>query len=129
MRAISTYYQRHPEASQRSVLEVAFEVSKAGVTPHVASGGESWRERHGYFDGEYWRQSDDSERQAFVSGYLACRAKYLHLTTDVPMAVIVSNISKWYQINPEDVSDIDPLRSNDKIGDLLDRILKEKHRR
>ena len=129
MRAISTYYQRHPEASQRSVLEVAFEVSKAGVTPHVASGGESWRERHGYFDGEYWRQSDDSERQAFVSGYLACRAKYLHLTTDVPIAVIVSKISKWYRINPENVSDIDPQRSNDKIGDLLDRILNEKHRR
>jgi hypothetical protein len=29
----------------------------------------------------------------------------------------------------EDMSDIDPQRSNDKIGDLLDRILNEKHRR
>ena len=135
VQAISTYYQRHPEASRRSVLDVTLEVSTSDTSPHLAGerhrdpGAEYWDEPHGYFDGEYWRQSVDPERQAFVRGYLACRAKYLHSTTDVSIAVIVSKISKWYGVKDDDPSEIDDRHANDKIGDLLDRIVNEKHRR
>lgn len=122
VKAITDYYAHHPEDSKLSVLDVMRRVPRH-TTPQAAHG----RSKDNTVDGEYWRQADGPWRSALVEGYLACRAKYLQSHTTMPIASIVSRISKWYGVSEADPSEIDDHRSADKIGDLIDRMVTQQH--
>jgi hypothetical protein len=114
-RKITDYYESHPNRSASSVLAVF----------HGLGDSAAWAsERHGYFDGDYWRMLDNTGRHSFVLGYLACRSVYLHTQMrDIP-DVYVAKISTWYRVGSAAPSDeVDPSRASDKIGDILGRLL------
>jgi hypothetical protein len=118
VQAITTYYLHHPEASKLSVPDVMRKVPRQGAKPQAAVGRSD-----DLNDGEFWRQTPGREKLVFVEGYLACRARYLRSNTGMPVALIASEISKWYGVSDEDASQADAHRSADKVGDVIDRIV------
>jgi len=72
--AVSTYYQGHQKSRTRPVAQVLKDIWAGHIsvpgTKH-ADAGEGWRERHGYFDGLWWKGSTNTEQLGFVEGYIA----------------------------------------------------------
>ena len=93
------------------------------VVPRSSAKGSPAADRHGIFDGDYWRQSSAEHRLGFVSGYLECykklsspKAKFSSSPADY-----VGRISRWYGTKEDDPAEIDMKRVNQKIADVLYR--------
>ncbi|HET6843356.1 MAG TPA: hypothetical protein VFK06_17010 [Candidatus Angelobacter sp.] len=113
---VSEYYKSHSGSEDDLIIQVLHRLS----TGKRHSG---WKaEKHGENDGDYWRQSSHSERDAFVRGYIVCQTTHLHARFSRPIKTYVSAISKWYGVNDEDVSELSSKTGNDKIGDVLVRL-------
>jgi hypothetical protein len=78
--------------------------------------GEVWPERHGFFDGEFWRQASDGERLAFVRGQVECfhhEPRSKRRFSKLP-AEYVREISKWYE-----AEGLESNRDKEKIPEVL----------
>jgi hypothetical protein len=78
--------------------------------------GEVWPEKHGFFDGDFWHQSSEGERLAFVRGQIQCfhheprsKRRFSRLPADY-----VREISKWYEANGPELN-----RDKEKIPEVL----------
>jgi hypothetical protein len=119
--AVSTYYQGHQKFRTRPVAQVLKDIWAGHISvPEAkhAAAGQGWRERHGYFDGLWWKGSNSTEQLGFVEGYVAChgeqrKAKPLQFQP----ASYVQSISAWYAA-PGDES-VAAQRRAEKIGDVL----------
>lgn len=120
-RAVTGYYDRHPEDAKLSVLDVMKTVPQKSK-PENLQGGRS----DDVIDGEYWRTSRVAVRVAFVEGYIACREKFLHQASGhMPATSIESKISQWYRLTED--GEVDDSRDRDKVGDLINRFVNEHH--
>jgi hypothetical protein len=89
---ISMFYKRKPLDTR--IAQVLLSLPKSPQKPRA--GGEDYsKEKHGYFDGQYWGTSTVEQQNGFVTGYLSCR------TGIVPRKGLVNEtvqrISKWYE--------------------------------
>lgn len=79
--------------------------------------------KHGMFDGEYWRQSNQAHRLGFVVGFLDCwvTQRIQGWVFSRPAEWYIPMISEWYGIVGEDPGVIREDRSPAKIADVLRR--------
>jgi hypothetical protein len=118
---ITRYYERQPASKNQSVAEVLFQV-RSTHPPKPQKGGETWKEKHGLFNGEYWRQIGHDERTAFIQGYLACYGEHLKSCNQkfsLAASKYALDISHWFGIRGDDPAEIDPKRENIAIADVL----------
>ncbi len=124
--AITALYTTGRFPLKTDVLEVMGWADHNGMAGFRREGviGVFYPERHGLFDGARYYQLDAS---AFVAGYLACRATYLHETPKASIARYVARLDRAYGIHPvEDKLGSRPVdipmswtRWHQKTGDLL----------
>jgi hypothetical protein len=117
---ISSYYASHPASLDRPVASILPEF--AGKSPDSKpAGGDDFSERHGIFDGEYWRQATPDHRVGYLRGYLACESERRDPKPGFPRNVnwYVQQISAWYGIKRDDPGAINAKRAGRKIADVL----------
>lgn len=73
---ITRYYTQNPQKVTRRASSVLLDV-RSKTPPKPQKGGEVWTEKHGFFNGQYWREMGAAERTAFIEGYLACYREHL----------------------------------------------------
>jgi len=84
---------------------------------------EVWREKHGFFDGDYWYQLQGvGERASYVAGYLSCETALRHKRVTRPAESYVSSINRWY--GTENEGDLNPARENEKIAYVIQQLLR-----
>jgi hypothetical protein len=121
--AVGIFYQSHEKLRTRPVAEVLKDIWAGHVPVHEskhASPGEGWRERHGYFDGTWWKGSNNTEQLGFVEGYIAChgeqrKAKPLQLEPEK----YAERLSAWY--TPGGDESVAAQHQAEKIADVLSR--------
>jgi hypothetical protein len=114
---VDEYYHGHPSERGKPVSQALGVVASYPASRPA----KKWAERHGFFDGEYWRQSVPSQRLGFVQGFLDCQneheaspARYSR-----PDSWYVSESSEWYGVKSEDPGEVNAKRSGKKIADVL----------
>lgn len=113
---ISQFYKSHPADREKAVWLV-FREAVAKNPPKTNSSGEQYSQKHGIFDGEYWRIMMPDERLGFVEGYIRCRTSITPTSTfSKKPELYVSEISKWYRIKQDE---IDPSRESIPIATVL----------
>jgi hypothetical protein len=118
---ITSYYARHPAEQNVPVGTVLMQIAHEAVVPEHPGAGESWPEKHGYFDGEFWRQIGPSGRLGFVSGYFECH-RLEHVGSNVQPRCptwYVAAISDWYGVRGDDPSEVRNDRVDTKIADVI----------
>ena len=122
--AVGVFYQAHQSQRTRPVGHVLQDIWAGHVSVPYASHvlpGEGWRERHGYFDGLWWKGSNHPEQVGFVEGYATCynsehrKAKLLSLEPEK----YVWLLSTWY--SPGGDESVSAERQAEKIADVLPR--------
>jgi hypothetical protein len=80
-----------------------------------------WGEKHGLYDGEFWRQTLPSGRVGFVQGFLECQRKDGKAVARFSRSDdwYVAQISRWYGIKEDDPAEINEKRESKKIADVL----------
>jgi hypothetical protein len=89
--------------------------------PEVARhGGEKYSEKHGYFDGEYWRTSEPEHQLWFIEGYLDCWRKegLRSAKFSKPANWYQGRISEWYGTTGDPAAYRDD-RREEKIANVL----------
>jgi hypothetical protein len=116
---MSAYYDAEPTRVRKALPDLLMQVAPDALQEPKA-GGEKYPEKHGYFDGEFWRKAEADEQEAFVAGYLACWhsmglgvAKYSRGATWYQ-----ARISGWYGTSG-DSTRYRPDRRAAKIADAL----------
>jgi len=118
---VSNFYRDSTEARSASVYAAIRIVDSLPPLRQPAPGGEQWKERHWYFDGDWWRQGTPADRLGFVEGFLACLGagkKDVRATFSQSPAQYVALINRWYALNQE-TGDVDPKREDAKIAGVL----------
>jgi len=71
---ITKFYRSRGSRSRlvASVMKLVWRRYKGYREPARPEEGEVWPEKHGFFDGLYWRQGKPAERVGFVEGLVAC---------------------------------------------------------
>lgn len=123
---VTDYVQKHSSASAESVDSVLSKIASPPYANSLKDGpqGERWKEKWGYFDGDYWRQTPQSARVGFIEGFLECYANRTHHpdgSFSKSKIAYVSAISEWYGVKTDDDSIIRPDREATKIPDVLFR--------
>ena len=117
---MSSYYASHPTSLDQSVASVLPEFAGESPAPKPG-GGEKYPERHGIFDGEYWRQSTPDQRLGYLIGYLECQSKRPNprpgFSRDASW--YEKQISDWYEVRDDDPGAINAARAGRKIADVL----------
>lgn len=70
--AVDAYYREHRDERTSLVSVVLKAINRTGKSRPIPKGGEEWKERHGYYDGLWWRGSSPLEQLGYVEGYLSC---------------------------------------------------------
>jgi hypothetical protein len=91
---------------------IALALSKVKALPQQ-SGGEVWKVKHGFNDGDLWGD-DAGEGRAWVEGYLACENR----SVDLPSVDRYVHLMLKYYSNPK--------RHLDKLADVLEPLLHPK---
>jgi hypothetical protein len=73
-------------------------------------------EKHGYFDGLYWKSAASDQQSGFVLGYVSCRTDRLPTATEVSR--LVRGIEDFYDNDPS------PSAEDKKIADLVSDALR-----
>jgi hypothetical protein len=119
---ITRFYASHSKATNQTVPSLILSLGvKSHSNDHTS---EQHSEKHGIFDGDYWRQITQLGRIGFVEGYLDCRRSKsqspqfaAHST-----AWYVSQIGNAYALTKED--DIDDNRASEKIATIIQKLVK-----
>ncbi len=69
---ITEYYKANAASSGVPVVEAWRAVLSSAPPETPRKGGEVFTNPHGYYDGEYWRESSESQKVGFLEGYLWC---------------------------------------------------------
>lgn len=109
--------------SRGTLADVLMDLRLYSNSPRSTPGGESYPEKHGYFDEYYWIQSAEDERTGFLIGYLSCGRELR-----VPMSQVEKlqqQIESWYESHqaPPDAKE----GRNEKIADVIAQIRKQNH--
>lgn len=112
---VSDSYKTNRGATSTTVPEVLRKLARSRNHEHLG-------ERHGIYDGEFWRQLSPPGRVAFVQGYLVCERLYLSNRFSGAHETYVKTISTWYGVSNTDESQLNDKTANDKIGDVLTRL-------
>jgi hypothetical protein len=123
-RLITGYYQNDTSKKNLPVSEVMHQFrDRPGEKP--ATGGETTRGQHGYFDGLYWKQisalGGKEKEVGFIEGYLSCHSELVRDRGGVfskPPADYAELITQWYGLK-EDTGDIDEKREPAKVANVL----------
>lgn len=83
-------------------------------------GGEAWTEKHGFFDGLFWKGGTIEEQRGFVAGEIACFNTYAASRAYFPKSSdeYVALIDKWYSTTGHD--------ENAKVPDVLLRFAQKR---
>jgi hypothetical protein len=117
---ITRYYTSHPQMTRRTVPSLILALGAASRSTDPA--GERYPEKHGIFDGDYWRQITQSGRIGFVEGYLACRTSGIEKRQFAAhtAAWYVSQIDRTYRLTPEDGEDEND--ASKKIASIIQKL-------
>jgi len=114
---IAKYYAAHPADRKLPVIEVWRKTGRqmADATPPQPSGGEVYTNRHGFLDGQWYRESWNS-RYGFLNGYLGCLRTYVDHPADS-----YSRSVTYYDDHIWDYIAAHPNADDASIADLLHR--------
>lgn len=114
---ITEYYENRPSERNAPVALVLGKLAPPGL--HAGTGGEAYPEKHGIFDGEYWRQSMPQHRLGFIEGYLECQRSAGKPVGRFSRSAdwYVARISQWYGLKADDSADWN--RTPEKIANVL----------
>ena len=120
--AVAIFYQGHQKLRTRPVAEVLKDIWSGHIPVHEAqhvTPGEGWRERHGYFDGLWWKGSSNVEQLGFVEGYLACHNLERRHVQPLPLppSRYVDLLNAWY--HPGGDESVAAQHQADKIAAVL----------
>lgn len=123
--AVSIFYQSHQKNLSRPAAHVLKDVWAGHISVHDATRpalGEGWRERHGYFDGTWWKGSNNAEQLGFVEGYIACHNSEIRNAKPLPLEPekYVEMLSAWYAPGNETVA---AQHQAEKIADVFQRFI------
>jgi hypothetical protein len=96
VQAISDYYHRNLH-STLNTAQVALRVAARLPGRPSQPGGEVYKGRHGFFDGQWWYESIAPEQLGYVEGYLLCLGR---LTTASQAQKLATAITAWYKAHP-----------------------------
>jgi len=104
------------------VAQVLKDIWAGHISVHDAkrsAAREGWRERHGYFDGLWWKGSNPTEQLGFVEGYTTCHNRELRKAKPLEFqpANYVQLISAWY--TPAGDESVVAHHQAEKIADVL----------
>lgn len=123
---LTDYLSNHPEEEGKPVEQTLWKIAKPPYAPpppkHHGVGSGPNTGKYGGYDGEFWREVDNSKRLGFVQGFLYCYEKNVRgIENDFPSegSVYVKAISNWYGIDENDEGAIDAKRAGAKIPDVL----------
>jgi len=121
--AVSIFYQSHQKNLSRPAAHVLKDIWAGHISVHNATRpapGEGWRERHGYFDGTWWKGSNNTEQLGFVEGYVACHNSELRNAKPLPLEAekYVEMLSAWYTPTDETAA---AQHQAEKIADVFVR--------
>jgi len=105
--------------ASKALQSLALEEPVAKYDPFA----EHYPDKHGYYDGDYWRMMEPDHRLGLVEGLLAC---YVPLDPtrwrySKPPRLYVGEISAWYGVKENDPAEINEQRYRSKIADVLYR--------
>jgi hypothetical protein len=118
---ITEYYDQNPAKLTRQVTSVLFNV-RSKHPPKPQQGGETWTEKHWFFNGDYWRGLGNAERATFIEGYLTCHEAHLSSRPErfsKSATNYVEKISHWFGVTPLDPSEVNAKRERVAIADAL----------
>jgi len=123
--AVSDYYQSHAAQRTRPVAEILKEVWSGRIPvrgAEKAQPGQGWRERHGFFDGGWWKGSNATERLGFVEGYISCVAVSKNKAGSLQLepAAYVQWVELWYAAGGNE--EVAAQRQAVKVADVLMRV-------
>jgi len=101
---ITEYYKAHPTCETTPVPEVWHKVISATPRDGPSKDGEVFTNPHGYYDGQYWREGDDSEHEGFLEGYLFCLRTAAKSPTEIysqPLSYYVEKINAYLKAHPD----------------------------
>jgi hypothetical protein len=118
--SITNLYRDNSDDRSVPVYEAIRIADRQPALRPPARGGEVWNERHGYWDGQWWREGTPADRLGFVEGYLACysRSQKPHGAFSRTPPQYVRLVNQWYELN-EETGDVDPTRVDAKIAAVL----------
>jgi hypothetical protein len=119
---VTKYYNSNPNARGVTVPEILRTLP--GPRKKVPK-----KDRHGVYDGDFWRQSTSKERVGFLSGYIACRTLYTDVRYSRPVQSYADAMSKWYGVSDGDESQLSVITGDEKIAAVLERIRKAEEAR
>lgn len=126
---LSKYYLDHSNMRSMEVESLLWKLWAGSKPISYPPKGETYKGKHGFFDGDYWRQATPNHRLGFIKGYLYCQKKYskpMGIFTNSP-EWYVDQISKWYGMKSADSDEIDESKLDEKIAHVL-YSLKDKRR-
>jgi hypothetical protein len=119
--SITRFYRENTSRLHRPLLDVFSDAADQPSQYPEQKGGEVWKEPHGYYDGQWWREAESAERLGFVEGYVACytqKTKQLKGQFARTRPDLVSLIDGWYGFKKDDRS-IEPAKETTKIANVL----------
>ena len=118
---ISAQYAKRSDKLMQPVSAILKELVSAEAVRHGEEGGEHYDEKHGFFDGEYWRRGGGEHRLGFIEGYLDCwktegvkGGKF-----SMPAGKYVALLSDWFGISANDPRMVRADRATKKIAEAL----------
>ena len=114
---VTEHLKKHVADRSKLVTQVLETIAaKRGTKPNGNRG-----EKHGIFDGEYWRQALPSQRIGFIQGFLECQRKDGKAVAKFSRSDdwYVAQISQWYGVKEDDPAEINEKRESKKIADVL----------
>jgi hypothetical protein len=118
---VSQYYLNVTGSENEPILSVIQKLEPQTTEPYNpdAAHAENYPEKHGYFDGDYWYQIQES-KPYFVEGYLACQEAYLAKKTHRTTRYYVEFMNSWYGYTDNNDVGIPSTHSTDeKIADVI----------
>jgi len=102
---IDRYYKAHPTDRNIAVTTVWQRVSTQGSPAKPSPpGGEVWTNPHGFFDGQWWRETSEAQNLGFIEGYLWCMRTCVNQPSETysrPVSYYVDEISKYIALHPK----------------------------
>jgi len=111
------------ETGHRTLADILMDSALYKNSPKTTPGGETYPEKHGYFDEYYWIQSAYDEQTSFLIGYLSC-GRELHLSM-TQVEKLQEQVESWYESHeaPPNAKEA----RNEKIADVIAAIRKQNH--
>jgi hypothetical protein len=122
---LTEYLKKNPSAETIPIEESLWKMAMppyAQTVKRMSGPAEEHKGKYGYLDGDYWRQSQNSERTGLIEGFLYCYSKHAKApvgTFSRPASYYVNAISNWYGVKSDDPGEIDPARMGTKIPHSL----------